>query len=51
MLEKRDYTSRPAMNNPESCSMTSLKISKLFLMVGFLDVIGSKIGNKCLATL
>ena len=39
------------MNNPESCSITSLANSKLFLMVNSLVVIGFKIGNICLAIL
>ena len=51
MLVKRDSTSKLAMNNPESCSITSLANSKLFLMVNLLVVIGSKIGTKYLAIL
>ena len=51
MLVKRDSTSKLAMNNPESCSITSLANSKLFLMVNWLVVIGSKTGTKCLAIL
>ena len=43
MLVKRDCTSKLAMNNPESCSITSLANSKLFLMVN-LVVIGSGYG-------
>ena len=37
------------MNNPESCSITSLANSKLFLMVNLLVATGSEIGIKCLA--
>ena len=51
MFVKRDSTSKLAMNNPESCSITSLASSKLFLIVNLLVVIGSKIGTKCLAIL
>ena len=51
MLVKRDSISKLAMNDPESCSMTSLANSKLFLIVNLLVVIGSKIGTKCLAIL
>ena len=49
MLVEKDFASKLAMNNPESCSITSLANSKLFLMVNLLVVIGSKIGTKCLA--
>ena len=51
MLVKRDSTSKLDMNNPESCSITSLANSKIFLKVNLLVVIGSKIGTKCLAIL
>ena len=51
MLVKRDSTSKLAMYNPESCSITSLANPKLFLMVNLLVVIGSKIGTKYLAIL
>ena len=51
MLVKRDCTSKLAMNNPESCSITSLANSILFLMVNLLAVISSKIRTKCLAIL
>ena len=34
--------------NPESCSITYLANSKLFLIVNLLVVKGSKIGTKCL---
>ena len=46
MLLKRDSTFKLTMNNPESCSITSLVNSNLFLMVNLLVVIGSKIGTK-----
>ena len=48
---KRDSTSKLDMNNPESCSITSLANSKIFLKVNLLVVIGSKIGTKCSAIL
>ena len=51
MLVKRDSTFKLAMYNPESCSITSLGNSKLFLMVNLSAVIGSKIGTKYLAIL
>ena len=51
MLVKRDSTSKVAMYNPESYSITSLANSKLFLMVNLLIVIGSKIGTKYLSIL
>ena len=51
MLVKRETTSKLAMKNPESCSITSLANSKLFLIVNLLVTIGSKIGTKCLAIL
>ena len=51
MLVKRDSTFKLAMNNWESCSITSLTNSKLFLMVNLLFAIGSKIGTKYLAIL
>ena len=51
MLVKRDSVSKLAMNNPESCSITSLVNSKIFLMMNLLVVIGSKIETKCLAIL
>ena len=51
MLVKRDSTSKQVMNNPETCSITSLANSKLFLMVNLLVVIGSKIGTKFSAIL
>ena len=47
MSVKRDSTSGLAMNNPESCSITPLANSKLFLMVNLLVVIDSEIGTKC----
>ena len=50
-LVKRDSTFKLTMNNPESCSITSLANSKLFLIVNLLVVIVSKIGTKCLAIL
>ena len=43
MLVKRGSTSKLVMNNPESCAISSLINSKLFLMVNLLVVIGSKI--------
>ena len=49
MLVEKDFTSKLAMNNPESCSITSLANSKPFLMVNLLVAIGSKTGTKCLA--
>ena len=51
MLVKRDSTTKLAMNNPESCSITSLTNPKLFLTVSLLVVIGSKIATKCLGIL
>ena len=45
MLVKMGSTSKLAMNNPESCSITSLANSKLLLIVNLLSVIGSKIGT------
>ena len=51
MLVKRDSTSKLAMSNRESRSITSSANSKLFLMVNLLAVIGSKIATKCLAIL
>ena len=45
MLVKR------AMNNPESCSITSLGNSKLLFMVDLLILIFSKVGTKFLAIL
>ena len=50
MLMKRGSTPKLAINNPESCSITSLVNSKLFLM-NLVVVLGSKIGTKCLAIL
>ena len=44
-------TSKLSINNPESCSITSLANSKLFLMVTLSVVIGSKTRTKCLAIL
>ena len=46
VLVKRDSTSNLAIKNLESCSISSLANSKLFMMVNSLDVIGSKIGTK-----
>ena len=46
VLVKRDSTSNLAIKYPESCSITSLANSKLFLMVNSLALIGSKIGTK-----
>ena len=46
MLVKRDSTFKLTINNPESCSITSLVNSNIFLMVNLLVVIGSKIGTK-----
>ena len=51
MLVERDSTSKLAMNNPESCSITSLGNSKLLFMVDLLVLIASKIETKCLAIL
>ena len=51
MLMKRGSTPKLAINNPESCSITSLVNSKLFLMMNLVVVLGSKIGTKCLAIL
>ena len=50
MLMKGGSTPKLAINNPESCSITSLVNSKLFLM-NLVVVLGSKIGTKCLAIL
>ena len=46
-----DSASKLAINIPESCSITFLASSKLFLMTNLLVAVGSKIGTKCLAVL